>query len=174
MCTSLFLPVLFFGVLCSCHNNSPGRLTDKVRLTEPVDSIVVIKSERRMEVYHNQRMLKSYHVCLGSEPVGPKHFQGDGKTPEGMYRIDGKNPFSSFHKCLGVSYPSDRDRQYAKRAGRPTGGDIKIHGLPNGRGHLLTKFIKKDWTAGCIALTDEEIDEVYTHTDVGVCINILP
>jgi murein L,D-transpeptidase YafK len=127
-----------------------------------------------MKAFSQQRLLKIYSICLGFEPVGAKHFQGDGKTPEGVYHIDGKNPHSNYHKCLGVSYPSDKDRQYAKRAGKPTGGDIKIHGLPNGKGHLFASFIKMDWTAGCIAVTDGEIDELYTHTAVGVTVNILP
>lgn len=127
-----------------------------------------------MQVYNHGRLLKSYHVCLGFAPEGAKHFRNDGKTPEGTYHIDGKNPNSHYHKALGVSYPSAKDIEYVHRHSKPTGGDIKIHGLPNGYGHLAEDYVKEDWTLGCIALTNEEVDEVYKYTAVGTIINILP
>ncbi len=127
-----------------------------------------------MYLYNHRRLLKVYHVCLGPEPAGPKHFRNDGKTPEGLYRVSGKNPHSHYHKCLAVSYPSAADIAYAKQFGRPAGGDIKIHGLPNGKGYLEKEFVKQDWTLGCIALTDDEIDELYAHVTNGAWVNILP
>ena len=127
-----------------------------------------------MEVYGNGQLLKVYHVCLGPQPIGPKHFRNDGKTPEGIYHIDSKNPKSLYHKALGVSYPSPEDTRYARAAGKPSGGDIKIHGLPNGEGDLAEEYSAQDWTLGCIALTDPEIDELYAHVAVGACVNILP
>lgn len=145
-----------------------------VPLTGNVDSIVVIKHIREMYVYHNRSLLKIYRIALGDAPVGHKHFQGDEKTPEGLYKIDGKNPNSICHKNLGVSYPNDADRAYAAKNGKPTGGDIKIHGLPNGQGYIGKGHLLSDWTNGCVGITDEEIDELYRYTAVGVPILILP
>jgi murein L,D-transpeptidase YafK len=128
-------------------------------INEKIDSIVIVKSTRQMAVFHQGRLLKSYRVCLGPNPIGPKHFRGDGKTPEGLYYIDGKNPNSHYHKALAVSYPNATDMQYARQQGQPAGGDIKIHGLPNGFGKECQGDVKDDWTLGCIALTDDAIDE---------------
>src|SRR5579872_2276647 len=168
-------------LLCSmflCCNNilesSPRAPKTQHELNEPVDSIVVIKNLRQMQVFHHQKLLKTYHVCLGQEPTGPKHFRNDGKTPEGMYYINGKNPNSNYHKALGVSYPSAEDVSYASHFGKPTGGDIKIHGLPNIYKGAPDAIIKDDWTMGCIALNNEEIDELYAHVAVGIWVNILP
>lgn len=141
---------------------------------QAVDSIVVIKHERKMYVYEKGNALKAYRISLGDTPEGHKHFQGDEKTPEGLYYIDDKNPNSICHKNLGISYPNAADRAYARRHGRPTGGDIKIHGLPNGQGYIGEGHLLDDWTNGCVAVTDEEIDELYAHTKVGIPILILP
>jgi len=139
-----------------------------------VDSIVVVKHLRQMSVYHQDTLLKIYRVALGDTPVGHKHFEGDEKTPEGLYHIFDKNPNSVCHKNLGISYPNDADRAFAQKAGRPAGGDIKIHGLPNGQGYIGSAHLLDDWTNGCVAVTDEEIDELYAHTPVGIPVNILP
>jgi murein L,D-transpeptidase YafK len=161
--------------LVCCRNQLQGKpATGTGTIDKAVDSLVVIKHDRLMTAYHRGTLLKTFHICLGPEPVGKKHFQNDGKTPEGIYRINSKNPASHYHKCLGVSYPNDDDRAYARRYGKPTGGDIKIHGLPNGKGALAKIFSAADWTLGCIAVTDEEIDELYEHVDVGIRIAILP
>jgi murein L,D-transpeptidase YafK len=170
MRSTILLSTLFCGMTGCAANSHAASPTIK----EPIDSIVIIKHLRQMEVYNHGGLLKAYHVCLGPAPVGPKHFRNDGKTPEGIYHIDGKNPNSHYHKALAVSYPSAGDMAYAKRFGKPAGGDIKIHGLPNGYGHLVKEYIKEDWTLGCIALTDNEIDEVYSRVAVGICVNILP
>jgi murein L,D-transpeptidase YafK len=143
-------------------------------LTGKVDSIVVIKKIREMQVYRNQKLVKIYRIALGDTPVGHKHFQGDEKTPEGLYQIDGKNPNSICHKNLGISYPNAADRAYAARNGKPAGGDIKIHGLPNGQGYIGKGHLLSDWTNGCVGITDEEIDELYQYTAVGVPVFILP
>lgn len=170
MLVAFSLPAWLF---VSSQNLSATPVNSTVSIHEQVDSIVIIKNKREMQLYSRQKLLKSYHVCLGPEPAGPKHFRNDGKTPEGIYYINGKNPNSHYHKCLGVSYPSAADIRYANSCGKPTGGDIKIHGLPNGKGHLAKEFVKEDWTLGCIALTDDEIDELYAHVAVGACVNIL-
>jgi murein L,D-transpeptidase YafK len=161
-------------LFCSLSNANAIPAVDVTAITQPIDSIVIIKSKRQMEVYHHHSLLKVFHVCLGPEPIGPKHVKNDGKTPEGIYCINGKNPNSHYHKSLGISYPSASDILYANSLGQSTGGDIKIHGLPNGKGYMEADLVKADWTLGCIALTDTEIDELYAHVTVGTCVNILP
>jgi murein L,D-transpeptidase YafK len=139
-----------------------------------IDSIVVIKQKHAMFVFTHHQLLKTYRVALGEQPVGPKHFQGDMHTPEGLYFINAKNPNSHYHKCLGISYPSEKDKIYARRFGKPTGGDVKIHGLPNGQGYVGKQHVLKDWTWGCIAVTNEEIDELFPRIKIGTPVNILP
>lgn len=134
-----------------------------------VTSIVVNKSARKMYLLHNDEILRDYEVDLGFAPVGHKQFEGDGKTPEGTYRIDRHNPNSQFHLSVGISYPNSNDRMAAKAMGKKPGGDIFIHGQPN-RG----KPNGPDWTAGCIAVTNEEIAEIYAMVDPGTIITIRP
>ncbi len=143
-------------------------------LVKQVDSILVLKSKREMIVFNSRKVLKVYHVSLGRVPVGAKHFKMDYKTPEGIYHINDKNPNSECHKNLGISYPSDADRQYARSKGFSTGGDVKIHGIINGYEGPKEEYQTWDWTYGCIAVLDEEMDELYTHVPVGTVINILP
>lgn len=139
-----------------------------------IDSLIVYKSERRMEAYSLDKLIKTYKISLGRNPVGDKQFEGDKKTPEGIYRINAKNPNSGYHKNLGISYPDANDIAEAKSLGKPTGGDVKIHGLRNGQG-FIGKFQRwYDWTAGCIALTDEEVDELFTAVEIGARIEIKP
>ncbi|GHU02084.1 hypothetical protein FACS1894186_6100 [Alphaproteobacteria bacterium] len=139
-----------------------------------VERLAVFKARREMEAYQGGKLLKTYKIALGFSPVGAKRFEGDGKTPEGLYHVGGKNPRSRYHKNLGVDYPNAQDKAYARKRGKSPGGDIKIHGLgkvfgPLGAAHALT-----DWTLGCIAVTNEEIDELYAVTPVGAEIEILP
>ena len=120
------------------------------------------KADREMDAYDAQgRLLKTYPVALGFNPVGHKQFEGDGKTPEGRYPINDRNPNSGYHKNLGVSYPNDADRAYAAAQGKSAGGDIKIHGMRNGMGAIGAQHLHRDWTHGCIAVTAGEIDELY-------------
>ena len=120
------------------------------------------------------RKLKEYHITLGFSPIGPKEREGDGRTPEGIYIIDFHKPDSAFHRALHVSYPSAQDNARAAEAGLSPGGDILIHGLPNGLGALGSAYRLRDWTAGCIAVTDPEIDEIYASVNDGTLIEILP
>jgi hypothetical protein len=143
-------------------------------LRQAVDSIVVMKKQREMSVYGRGKLLKTYHICLGFTPIGAKHFMGDGKTPEGRYKVNCKNPYSAYHKSLCISYPSKADIDYARKAGRPTGGDVMIHGLPNGRDVRKEDYVHDDWTWGCIALTNEEIDDLYLHIEGQPTILIMP
>ncbi len=139
-----------------------------------IDSIVVIKHHREMQVYSNSRLLKTYKIALGKQPVGHKQIQGDMRTPEGVYYINGKNPNSQYYKNLGISYPNRQDREIALKLGKSPGGDIKIHGLPNNGVNIGSLHCLKDWTHGCIAITNEEMDELYTAVHIGAVINILP
>jgi murein L,D-transpeptidase YafK len=139
-----------------------------------VDRIVIEKSQHTMELMDDGRVVKSYKVALGGNPKGAKERQGDHKTPEGLYSVDSKNPNSQFHKALHVSYPSPTDREHAKKLGVSPGGDVEIHGLGSkwgwiGAGHRVT-----DWTDGCIAVTNEEIDEIYPLIKVGTLVEIRP
>jgi murein L,D-transpeptidase YafK len=139
-----------------------------------VDRIVVWKSKRRLEAYAGGSLVASYKVALGKEPVGAKHVAGDNKTPEGQYIINAKSATSKYHKNLGISYPNAADARAAALAGKSPGGDIKIHGLQNGLGMLGRWQTLRDWTAGCIALSNAEIDDLYAHTAVGTPIEINP
>jgi len=165
------LPELFHEPVKEFHRYPP-HLYETV-LQMPVDSICVIKRRREMLVFHGDSLLKIYHVALGDTPVGHKHFEGDERTPEGLYRINDRNPFSSCHKNLGISYPNAQDRSYAARSGKSPGGSIKIHGLPNGQGHIGKEHLLSDWTNGCVAVTDEEIDELYQYVKLGSAILIV-
>jgi murein L,D-transpeptidase YafK len=147
---------------------------DKFPAGSSITRIVVLKKERRLLVYANDQLLKSYAISLGENPVGHKAFEGDERTPEGKYFIDGKNPRSSFYKNLGVSYPNDADKIHAKKIGLNPGGQIKIHGLRNGFGWIGKFHRFFNWTNGCIALTNEEVEEIYQATQVGTTIEIKP
>lgn len=139
-----------------------------------IDRIVVHKSKRKMMVYCNGELQKTYKIALGRVPVGHKEYEGDMKTPEGIYTINDKNPYSGYHKNLGVSYPEEKDIKNARRLGKPTGGDIKIHGLRNGSGYIGKFHRWTDWTHGCIAVTDKEMDELYESVKIGATIEIKP
>ena len=127
-----------------------------------------------MLAYSNGQLVKTYEISLGREPIGDKEFEGDQKTPEGIYFIDVKNANSGYHKNLGISYPDKCDVEMAKRLGKQPGGDVKIHGLGNRTG-FIGKFHRWfDWTLGCIAVTDVEIDELYSAVKIGAQIEIKP
>ncbi|OYW59247.1 MAG: hypothetical protein B7Y02_09425 [Rhodobacterales bacterium 17-64-5] len=133
-----------------------------------VTQVQIHKADRKLYLFNEDRVLKSYDVALGFAPVGPKQFEGDGKTPEGLYYITHRNPQSKYHLSLGISYPNEQDIAYAKAAGQKPGGDIFIHGGPN------TKVSERDWTFGCIAVTDREIEQIYAMVNPGTPIYLLP
>lgn len=139
-----------------------------------INKIVVLKSQRKMQVYQDELLLKTYTISLGGSPVGDKAYEGDRRTPEGKYIINAKNPNSVCYKNLGISYPAESDLAAAKKLGKAPGGDIKIHGMYNGRGWIGKFHRWFDWTAGCIAVTDAEMDEIYFHTATGTPIEIKP
>ena len=146
----------------------PARAADKA------DLVRVDKSERRLELLHKGTVLRSYRVALGNAPEGHKREEGDERTPEGRYVLDWRNPGSSFHKSIHISYPNAADRAAAKAAGRDPGGLIMIHGQPNGFGWWSWLLQLVDWTDGCIAVTDAEMDEIWTMVDNGTPIEITP
>lgn len=139
-----------------------------------IDKLIVYKSKRKMEAYAEDKLIKTYTVALGKNPIGHKQFEGDNRTPEGVYTINARNPKSDYHKNLGVSYPNEQDKANAEKLGKSPGGHIKVHGLRNGRGHIGKFHRLKDWTAGCIAVTDAEIDELYAAVKTDAQIHIRP
>ncbi|MDZ4096321.1 MAG: L,D-transpeptidase family protein [Paracoccaceae bacterium] len=156
---------LAFG-LAACGSR-PGKL---LTYNGPeVTSIQVHKGARQMYLLHEGKVLKTYKIALGFAPEGHKQIEGDGKTPEGTYFIDRRNPNSNFHLSLGVSYPNEQDIARALAAGEDPGGDIFVHGRSHWR-----DLNKGDWTAGCIAVRDAEMDEVYAMVKLGTTIHILP
>lgn len=136
-----------------------------------VTKVELYKGARVLKLYHGTQVLKSYKVDLGFGPVGHKQVEGDGRTPEGRYTIDRRNPNSSFYLSLGISYPNAADRAYAKSIGKPPGGAIFIHGQPNISGQ---KRRGPDWTAGCIAVKNGEIRNMYAMVKNGTIIDIFP
>lgn len=140
-----------------------------------IAKLVVRKADREMDTYDAQgHLLKTYPIALGFSPMGHKQFEGDGKTPEGRYTINSRNPNSGYHKNLGISYPNAADRARAAAQGKSAGGDIKIHGLRNGFGGIGGQHLRRDWTHGCIAVTNDEIDELYALVKPQAEIEILP
>ena len=138
------------------------------------DRVVVLKKERTLELLSQGKVIKTYKVALGGDPVGPKARQGDHKTPEGVYVLDFRNAHSQFYKSIHISYPSDHDRVLARQKGISPGGDVFVHGLPNGYRAIGAAHRLKDWTDGCIAVTDEEIDEIWKAVADGTQIEIKP
>ena len=138
------------------------------------DLLVVNKGQRQLLAYSRGALLRAYRVSLGREPVGTKIRQGDQRTPEGEYVIDSHNPGSSFHRALHVSYPSSSDVARAKAGGYDPGGEIMIHGIHNGLGWIGKAHLLVDWTTGCIAVTDAEIEELYRIVPDGTKIEIRP
>jgi murein L,D-transpeptidase YafK len=142
--------------------------------TPKADRIVVYKAARRLELRHGDTVLRTYHIALGRNPVGPKIEEGDGKTPEGTYLIDRRNIESEYHLALHISYPEEFDTKRAAALHVSPGGSIMIHGEPNILNAEGKKRLFKDWTAGCIALSNTDIDEVWRLVDDGTAVDIYP
>ncbi|MEA2339897.1 MAG: hypothetical protein QOE82_3904 [Thermoanaerobaculia bacterium] len=138
------------------------------------DRIVIQKAARQLTLLRNGRPLRSYHVSLGSNPKGAKEREGDGKTPEGIYTIDSRNAYSKYHLALHVSYPNAADRLRSRRLHVRPGGEIMIHGTPNRWRGLRVIFQHTDWTAGCIAVSDTEIEEIWKLVPNGTVVEIRP
>jgi murein L,D-transpeptidase YafK len=136
--------------------------------------LVVEKGQRQLTAYSHGSVLRTYTVSLGGAPSGPKIRQGDGRTPEGRYLIDRHNPLSGFHRAMHVAYPSAVDSARAQAGGYDPGGDIMVHGLKNGLGWVGRAHRFVDWTVGCIAVTNPEIEELYRIVPDGTPIEIKP
>ncbi len=140
-----------------------------------ITSVQVQKANRKMYLLHNSEVIEAYDIGLGGRPVGDKEYEGDLKTPEGVYFISHRNPESRYHLSLGISYPNEEDRMHAALLGKPPGGDIMIHGGPPRKSNGKPRKVSStDWTAGCISVTDKEVEWIYAMIKPGTPIVILP
>lgn len=163
-------PALALGLLLALA--ACGESKFKSYSGPPVTQVVVNKGDRQMFLLSGNKVLKAYQIGLGNQPAGDKMFEGDGRTPEGNYFIDRRNPNSTYHLSIGVSYPDPTDRAQAAAFGRSPGGDIFIHGRgPEGNAKAPHM---RDWTAGCIAVTDDQIEDIYAMVRDGTPIQINP
>ncbi|URM41538.1 L,D-transpeptidase family protein [Acinetobacter sp. AS23] len=182
ICTLLIVPLgiafykyeKYLPTFTSSHKAlSPEEISDLIK-TKPITSIEVFKSQRILLLKSNQDVIRRYPIRLGFNPKGHKQFENDGKTPEGIYSIDWRNPQSAFYKSLHISYPDTKDIAYAKQYNQPTGGNIMIHGsVPKSFLYMpfsSTYMPHKDWTLGCIAVRNADIDEIWqfvpNHTKI--------
>lgn len=139
-----------------------------------IDRVVVEKAKRKLFLLSEGNVVRTYYIALGPQPEGHKFQKGDGKTPEGLYVINGRNFQSTYHRSLHISYPSQADIQRANQAGVNPGGDIMLHGIRNGLGWFGPFHRKMDWTHGCIAVTNQEIEEIWSLVKDGTPIEIKP
>ena len=165
-------PAVVLAVLVSlaavfCHVRTEAALA-------PVDRVVVYKGQRLLQLLKGEAVVRSYRVALGKNPVGPKRRAGDGRTPEGVYRLDGRNSASKFYKAIHISYPNAGDQAAARKNGVVPGGQIMIHGLPEGFADLADSHFTRNWTKGCIAVSNAEIDEIWRLVPNGTPIEIKP
>ena len=138
-----------------------------------IDKVLVDKAARQLQLLSAGEVIKTYHIALGGNPVGHKRQQGDERTPSGTYTLDYKNEKSKFYRSIHISYPNATDKARAKSLGVNAGGDIMIHGQKNGLGHLAAITQKRDWTEGCIAVTNNEMDEIMAAVKIGTPIEIV-
>jgi len=165
-----FVAAFVLAAAVNCTGSSgPTEKTDTV-----ADKVLVEKALRRLTLFQNGKPIKTYKVALGKNPVGSKVQRGDGRTPEGSYFIDGKKSNSAFHLALHISYPNSGDKTRAESLGVAPGGDILIHGLRNGLGWLGPLHRLSDWTQGCIAVTNSEIEEIWKMVPNGTVVEIVP
>jgi murein L,D-transpeptidase YafK len=172
--TSKISAILGLGAVCVTAAIWANSSASPLPAESKADLLVVEKGQRRLSAYSHGVLLRSYSVSLGREPVGPKLQQGDRRTPEGLYVIDSHNPASAFHRALHVSYPSVGDVARARAGGYDPGGEIMVHGIHNGLGWIGRAHRFVDWTVGCIAVTDPEIEELYRIVPDGTRIEIRP
>ena len=166
---TIFTLLPLIGSLVGCSSTPP-----ETRLV--ADQVVVKKSERKLMLMQGGKPIREYRVALGDNPYGHKLFQGDERTPEGDYVLDWRNPRSNFYKSIHVSYPNERDQMFARALGDDPGGMIMIHGLPNylPANAALANYNRRDWTDGCIAVDNKEMDEIWQAVRDGTPIRILP
>jgi murein L,D-transpeptidase YafK len=159
------------AVLVLLYAHWPSR---ELPLSTRVDSVLVLKAERKLILMDGGASIKEYRISLGGNPEGHKEQQGDSRTPEGLYSIDYRNAYSSFHRALHISYPNATDETNAAAQGVHPGGLIMIHGTRNGRRMIGRLHRLVDWTDGCIAVTNREIEEIWRAVPDGTPIEIRP
>ena len=174
--SSVPLRILVLGILCWLAFSPAAPVLAQLPRLEPhkADLVVVRKSKRILQLMRDGRPFKTYPVALGPEPEGAKRRAGDGRTPEGVYTLDWRNPNSNFYRAIHVSYPAPHDEEAAGRWGVPLGGLIMIHGLPNGVPAARVGHPWNNWTNGCIAVTNHEMDEIWSLVEDGTTIIIYP
>lgn len=151
-----------------------GVAAERPTVAERADSVLILKKDHVLELLAGGKAIRTYKVALGQGGLEPKRRQGDARTPEGHYTISARLAASEYHRALLISYPNAEDRRRAARLGVPPGGDIMIHGLPNGKGWVGAAHRLRDWTLGCIAVTDPEIEEIWKLVPVGTPVEIRP
>jgi murein L,D-transpeptidase YafK len=165
---AIVVVAIFLGVFAR------GRSDTSLPVGATADRILVDKSERSLKLMTRGGLLKTYRIALGPNPEGHKQQEGDGRTPEGTYVIDFRKRDSAFHRALHISYPNAADRTAARKRGVSPGGDIMVHGLPNGMSTLGSLHLRRDWTQGCIAVTSDEIEQIWRVVPDGTAIEIRP
>jgi murein L,D-transpeptidase YafK len=164
----LAVALLMLAGLAACATAPPQPLK--------ADRVVVKKAERKLFLMKGGKVLQEYRVALGGNPYGPKMEEGDGRTPEGAYVLDWRNPHSNYYKAIHVSYPNEQDLYLARAMGVSPGGMIMIHGMPSyiRSPAILKEYHGRDWTNGCIAVTDKDMDQIWRLVSVGTPILIMP
>lgn len=170
--SSIVLPVL----LAAAGHFARPQATESLRPApdQKADSVLILKRDHVLELLAGGEVIRSYKVALGTGGLAPKEREGDGRVPEGHYIIDSRNQHSAYYKSLHISYPNTEDRKRAAHLGLPPGGEIMIHGLPNGMGWIGSAHRLRDWTKGCVAVTDQEMDQIWTMVPVGTPVEIRP
>lgn len=168
----------FIPNLAPIHPPLSAKEIEEINKTKPVTTIEVFKQQRQLKLKHHDQIIRSYPIRLGFNPMGHKQFEGDGKTPEGTYTIDWRNPQSAYYKSLHISYPNPNDLAYAKQRQKSAGGDVMIHGTVPTPATAFpassTYMPRKDWTLGCIAVTNADMDEIWQLVKNGTQIIIHP
>lgn len=172
LCTALAIGIIAYTqVMLRVGSGTPPQMLAGMALA---DRVVVDKSDRTLTLMQGARVMQSYPIALGGNPVGHKQFEGDEKTPEGSYTLDWRNANSIAHLSLHISYPDATDTAFAASQGRSAGGNIMIHGTLNGWGGLGAIFQRFDWTNGCIAVTNEDMKDIWRRVPNGTKIEITP
>ena len=173
MCAKL-LPETAFAAFALLSFGHASLGIDRLPFRARADKVIVFKQRRLLVLLQENRTIRSYRVALGGDPKGPKQQEGDHRTPEGLYLLDRRNEHSRFYRSIHISYPNTQDRRDAAARGVSPGGDIMVHGLPNGMGWIGSAHRARDWTDGCIAVTNEEMDEIWRVVPDGTPIEIKP
>jgi murein L,D-transpeptidase YafK len=164
--------LLFAALATAASAQTRLELVSSTSPQTKIDRVLVLKRKHKLQLLSGEQVVKSYDVALGSGGLAPKRAQGDRRTPEGLYAIDWRNPASRFHRALHISYPQGADKQRARQLGTNPGGDIMIHGLGLESSWIGADHRRTDWTEGCIAVTDTEIEEIWEMVPDGTPVEI--